>query len=226
MKNFFHIHTYRCGHAENVSDEAYVKKAIALDAASITFTDHAPFPGDPFGNRMPYAQLPEYIDTLQNLKLNYENKINVQIGLEIEYLPSFKSYYKELASNPGIDLLMIGQHFYELTPGQYSFSFPELRNITHIGCINAIMQGVETRLFKVVAHPDRAFRFIKQWDNECDSISRKLISLATEKAVILEKNLLSITRKNDYWNEFWELSNQNTATILGLDAHTLNELYI
>ena len=26
----FHVHTYRCGHAENVPDEAYVKRAIEL----------------------------------------------------------------------------------------------------------------------------------------------------------------------------------------------------
>ncbi|MBQ2577396.1 MAG: PHP domain-containing protein [Lachnospiraceae bacterium] len=41
----FHVHTFRCGHAAEVEDEAYVKKAIELGADKITFTDHAPFPG-------------------------------------------------------------------------------------------------------------------------------------------------------------------------------------
>jgi histidinol-phosphatase (PHP family) len=53
------VHTYRCGHAENVSDEEYIKKAISLGASGIWFTDHAPFPGDPFGNRMKYSELDE-----------------------------------------------------------------------------------------------------------------------------------------------------------------------
>ena len=29
-KTAFHVHTYRCGHAEHIPDEAYVKKAIEL----------------------------------------------------------------------------------------------------------------------------------------------------------------------------------------------------
>ena len=51
-KTAFHVHTYRCGHAENISDETYVKKAIELGVKSIWFTDHAPFPDNPFGARM------------------------------------------------------------------------------------------------------------------------------------------------------------------------------
>ena len=43
-KDIFHVHTFRCGHAENVSDEEYIKKAISLGASGIWFTDHAPFP--------------------------------------------------------------------------------------------------------------------------------------------------------------------------------------
>lgn len=46
--DIFHVHTYRCGHAEEVGDEEYVIKAIELGATGIWFTDHAPFPGDPF----------------------------------------------------------------------------------------------------------------------------------------------------------------------------------
>ncbi len=65
----FHVHSWRCGHAENANDEDYVKKAISLGASSIYFTDHAPFPGNPFRNRMNYNQLEEYISTLKVLKV-------------------------------------------------------------------------------------------------------------------------------------------------------------
>ena len=84
MKNLFHVHTYRCGHAENISEELYIEKAITLNASDIWFTDHAPFPNDPFGGRMKYEQLNEYIDTLLQLKEKYKEEINVHIGLEIE----------------------------------------------------------------------------------------------------------------------------------------------
>ena len=79
----FHVHTFRCGHAEMVSDEEYIKKAIGLRATDICFTDHAPFPGNPFGGRMKYEELPEYISTLKNLKEQYQRKIKIHIGLEM-----------------------------------------------------------------------------------------------------------------------------------------------
>ena len=31
----FHVHTFRCGHAEMVSDEEYIKKAIDLGATDL-----------------------------------------------------------------------------------------------------------------------------------------------------------------------------------------------
>ena len=53
-KDCFHVHTYRCGHAEDIPDEAYIKAAMSIGAKGIWFTDHAPFPGNPFKNRMKY----------------------------------------------------------------------------------------------------------------------------------------------------------------------------
>ena len=87
--DIFHIHTYRCGHAKDVDDEAYVMKAIDFSAKGIWFTDHAPFPGDPFGNRMRYDQLEEYLGSLTILKEKYKGIIDIHIGLEIENFPSF-----------------------------------------------------------------------------------------------------------------------------------------
>ena len=84
-----------------------------LDASDIWFSDHAPFPGDPFRNRMRYDELPEYIDTLWTLKQQYADRINIHIGLETEYLPSFDTsgYYKELMDNTGIEFLLLGHLF-------------------------------------------------------------------------------------------------------------------
>lgn len=222
MLDIFHVHTYRCGHAENVSDEVYIQKALELGADRITFTDHAPFPGDIFFNRMQYEQLPEYVDTLEQLKRKYEGQILVRIGLEIEYLPSFQSYYEELAGI--LDLLMIGQHFFEAAPGRYSFSLPDQQEIEYPGCVEAMLRGIETNLFQVVAHPDRVFRRIKRWNQDCEEKSRELICLAQSKDVILEKNLSSMRHKNYYREEFWDLLHPENRTIFGLDVHSVEEL--
>lgn len=83
-KPLFHIHTFRCGHAEKIPDEGYVLHALELGATDLWFSDHAPFPGDPFRSRMPYAQLDEYVASLQALQKKYEGRLRIHIGLEAE----------------------------------------------------------------------------------------------------------------------------------------------
>ena len=228
-KDIFHVHTYRCGHAEMVSDEEYVRKAISMCAPAITFTDHAPFPGDPFRNRMSYVQLDEYIENLQGLKVKYEGRIAIHIGLEIEYLPSFRSYYEDLRAKPEIEVMLLGQHMYETNNGKYSFEleFDDLKEknsiLTH-GLMDAQIDAIKTGLFDFVAHPDRCIGRQMKWD---DFIKQKSISLINEvekKRIPLERNLSSMHHKGQYWEEFWSLVTDDVKIITGYDAHSLEDL--
>ncbi len=183
----FHVHTYRCAHASEDSDEAYVLAAISLGAKSIVFTDHAPFPDDLFGNRMRFAQLQEYISSLKSLKSRFKTSIDVRIGLEIEFLPSYLPYYFALKDNADIDILMIGQHFFELYKGYYSFNLSD-RSKEYRGLSEAICAGIETGLFDAAAHPDRIFRHQgEKWTAEMSKLSGEIIGLARERNVLLEK---------------------------------------
>mgnify|MGYP003469900210 FL=1 len=97
-RDLYHVHTWRCRHAfDGVYDEDVVKRALEIGATSIYFTDHGPFPGDPFGNRMRYDQLDEYLWTLDELRRRYKDDIKIYIGLEIEYLKSYEDegYYEK-----------------------------------------------------------------------------------------------------------------------------------
>lgn len=230
----FHIHTFRCKHAGDEDDELYIRKAIELGAKRIIFTDHAPFPGNPFGNRMDYEQLPEYISTFKRLKEKHRKRISVQIGLEIEYLPSFKDYYFELAEKRELEWLILGQHMFEYEPGVYSFNDTKEVKIQteYIGLCEAMIEGMKTGLFRVVAHPDRAFRRRKEWDNSMEEISRKLIDTAIETGTVFEKNVSSLRRKHQYWPEFWNLLDEILSEdemkkafwVKGFDAHSVEEL--
>ncbi len=219
----FHVHTYRCGHAGNNPDRAYVEKAIELGAERIVFTDHAPFPGNPFGNRMDIEQLPEYAGSMKALKEEYKNRIEVLAGLEAEYLPSFIDYLHELKNDHGLDLLILGQHFYEHEPGNYSFS-DEDKSDEFLGLCDAMIRGIRTHLFDVVAHPDRAFRRRKIFAKEEISAARALIREALYEGVFLEVNYSSVHRKHQFWPEFWNLLETRDLMIYGLDAHSVEEL--
>lgn len=231
--DLFHIHTYRCKHASEEFDEDYVKTAISLGATSITFTDHTPFPFNPFGNRMDIEELDEYISSLNSLKEKYADKINVKIGLEVEYLPEFINFYQELKSK-GL-ILILGQHFYCHEDGEFSFTDDREYNKKneHIGCGKAILEGINTGLFDVISHPDRIFRRLNEWNRKAESMAKNIIFAASEKQIPLEINLSSyekfVTKTNKtYWKEeFWDLaksSNLPLKFICGLDAHSTDEL--
>ena len=230
MKKLFHVHTFRCGHAEEVPDEEYIKRAIELGAEGIWFTDHAPFPGDPFGNRMLYAELPEYIDTLQALKEKYRQQLEVHIGLETEYFPTFDKagYYRELRENPGLEFLILGQHMAEDVPGRYTYSWDRerLKAEEYLALGAAILQGMESGYFEVVAHPDRIYRRRKGWDDAMAQMAERIIAAAKKYDLPLELNEASRQRKNQYWEEFWNLAQGHVKMVRGLDAHSLEELKI
>ena len=144
IKNeIFHVHTYRCGHAEEAPDRVYVEKAIELGTPRIVFTDHAPFPGNPFGNRMDMEQLPEYTDSMKKLKEEFDGRIEILAGLEAEYFPGFHEYLCNLKNEYDLDLLILGQHMYEHEPGNYSFSDDD-KSDEYIGLCEAMKMGINT----------------------------------------------------------------------------------
>lgn len=225
-REIFHVHTYRCRHAANVADEMYILKAIELGAVSITFTDHAPFPGNPFGNRMDIQQLSEYLGSLSRLKEKYENVIEVRTGLEIEYLPHFEYYYEKLKASGCFDVLMIGQHFYEYNDNRYNFSLPkeEMKRKEAGGLCKAALAGMKTGLFQVMAHPDRMFRYCGSWNKDMEQMSGELIKTALQYDITLEKNLSSMKNAGYYRHEFWRLVPDPSKTRIGIDAHKVDQL--
>ena len=224
-KYIFHVHTFRCGHAGSEPDESYVRKAIEMGAETITFTDHAPFPGNPFTNRMKYEELDDYINSLTELKEKYKRDIEVHIGLEVEYMPSYLEYYKNLKNNKKIEILILGQHHYEIAPGKYSFN-NESDTAEYVGLFEAMYEGINTGLFDVIAHPDRAFRRECLWTESMEAISERLINKAGSAGIILEKNYSSMQCGNLYREEFWRLVPQNASIIYGCDAHSTDELVV
>lgn len=218
----FHVHTKRCKHASMDEDFQYVESAINLGADRIVFTDHAPFPGNPFRNRMDMEELSDYISSMKALKKEYSGQMEVLYGLEIEYLPSFQDYYRELYDSKEFDLLMLSQHFYENEDGSFSF-LNEDKSEEFKGLRTATVQGIETGLFDVVAHPDRIFRRCKCWNAELMGASYDIINAALKHPIFLEKNFSSQIRKNQFWPPFWVRAERNLI-LEGYDVHSVEEM--
>lgn len=101
MQNFnYHTHTYRCGHAQtDMKDEDYVNEFIKKGFKKIAFTDHCPEKNviDKRKNmRMKYSEISEYLDSINYLKNKYKDKIEIENGFEVEYLPGEEENLLEL----------------------------------------------------------------------------------------------------------------------------------
>ena len=59
--------------------------------------------------RMKYNEKNEYLDSIKNLKKKYKDKIEIETGFEIEYLPGQEENLYELKNET--DKLILGQHF-------------------------------------------------------------------------------------------------------------------
>ena len=228
----FHVHTFRCRHADNIPDRDYVEKALKLGAKGIWFTDHAPFPGDPFRreHRMLCEELPEYIETLKALRHEYEGRIEIHIGLETEYFPKFDAsgYYDELRNMPDIEILLLGQHMAELPEGGYSYDWDRDKLVESEYKVlgEAVISGIKSGYFDIAAHPDRIFRRRKVWDSSMEAMAERIIHEAEKKSIPLEQNESSKKVEHYYWEEFWNLAAGRVNTVRGMDAHCLDELYL
>ena len=109
----------------------------------------------------------------------------------------------------------------------YTFEWPKERlqvdEYTVLG--GAMIAGMKTGCFKIVAHPDRIFRRQKIWTPEMEAVAVRVIDAAVKYGLPLEKNCSSMRHKHHYWKEFWEIAEVNgVETVIGLDAHKLKRL--
>ncbi len=247
MQNFnFHTHTFRCGHADLIEDEEYIKEYIKMGFKKITFTDHCPEKTaiDTRDNiRMLYNEKNEYLTNIQKLKEKYVNQIIIESGFEVEYLPGEEENLKELKKET--DKLILGQHFiYDKNGNLKCFrnrsNFDREELLTYV---NYIEESVKLGIPDIIAHPD-IYMLGKDifGENEAE-VAHKICQIAEKYYIPLEINLAKIFNDTYYKDkilnndsietqrerltnikypcrEFWEIaSNYNIKVLYGIDVH-------
>lgn len=217
----YHTHTWRCRHAVG-SEGQYVENAIKAGLKILGFADHAPyiFPNGYYSTfRMALNQLPDYVDTVLSLREEYAGKIEIPLGLEIEYYPKHLPELLPILRDQPMDYLILGQHFvnneYDAPyNGVGSEDEGLLRQYVRQTC-----DAMNTGLFTYFAHPDLInFRGSERlFRHHMRDICRE----ARGCGVPLEFNLLGLSCGKHYPNPvFWELAaEEGCDVILGRDAH-------
>ena len=217
----FHAHTVRCGHATGTERE-YIEQAIAKGFKVCGFSDHTP---QPFANgfvsriRMGMEEFDGYVKTLRSLKAEYEDRIEVRIGLEAEYYPSCFEKLLEETEKRGIEYLILGQHFVpEEETGFYagSVTYSEYDLVMYV---EHTIEALETGKFLYLAHPD-LIHFLGDEDIYLKHMER-LCAYAKERDILLEVNGLGLLINRWYPGiPFFKLaSSMGCSFVFGCDAH-------
>lgn len=154
-----HIHSPYCPHGTSDSLRAYVKKAMAAGLTDITFTEHAPLPEgftDPVPDRdsaMLQSDLFPYLEAVKTVKKEYAEKINIRVGLEVDYIEGFEHETKKLLdiAGPHLDDAILSVHFLKTEDGYFCLDYHEdtFGNLVHTA---GSLENVYKLYYQTVLH--------------------------------------------------------------------------
>ena len=106
----YHIHTSLCNHATGTM-EAYVQTAIARGLATLCFLDHLTFQENGRHNSMKPMEVPMYVDAARRLARKYKGRIDVRVGLEIDFSLRHVDRCMEVVNTFDLDVVGSSIHF-------------------------------------------------------------------------------------------------------------------
>ena len=238
MQTFnYHTHTYRCNHADVVSDEAYIEGHLRAGFDRMAFTDHCPWSWfdartdlpPKYRLRMRCDQKAEYLSSVNELKEKYKDSIKIYSGLEVEFVPDYIDEIRQMYSET--DLLVLGQHV--IIKNGWPADFHLASNRSEDGCqiyADLVEQGLATGMFRILAHPDIFLIMSGTFGKEEERISDLVLRSAERYDIPIEINLRQISKPIGGENsreafsypspEFWKMATAyNVKVIYGLDVH-------
>ena len=236
MQKFnYHTHTYRCGHAEVISDEEFVKTFIEKGFTKIAFTDHCPEKkviDTREKMRMKYDERLDYLNSIKLLKEKYKDVIEIESGYEIEYLPGEEENLFELKNET--DKLVLGQHFIYDNEGKLKCFRKSIFNDEDIlKYADYIKTAILKNIPDIIVHPD-LYMLARSEFGEAEAKAAHIICSTAEKySIPLEINLsqphMYSKGKLDEIKypskEFWKIaSTYNVKVIYGIDAHFKDQI--
>ena len=119
-----HTHTQFCKHGSENHLREYVERAVSLGFERYTVSEHPPLPAgwvDDAGLMrelaMDRSELEAYLDCVKAVKQEYAGKLDVAIGLEMDYLYENESFTEDVLSEAadllggGVEDALISVHF-------------------------------------------------------------------------------------------------------------------
>ena len=255
-KTNFHTHTYRCGHA-NGSEEDMICAAMKMGIEELGLSEHVPLPhyrqhlfkslvairsprsflsliyafikNGP-SMRMPYKDLDQYLEAINDCQKKYQSQIKLYKGFEAEGLEEYFDYYQSLLYEHKVDYLILGHHFHKHCIHSDYYGKDHMKKKDIYQYCNDVEKALETGLFSYLAHPDLFLIGYQEFDLDARTVSQRICEKAKALNIPLEVNAGGIRRglrnvngekiyaypNTHFWKIVGEVGND---VILGFDAH-------
>ncbi len=220
----YHTHTYRCNHARG-SEREYIETAIARGVQVLGFSDHVPYPfpnGYESHFRMKCAEIEDYVTTLQKLKREYADHIEIHIGFEAEYYPLYHQRLLEFLEPYPYEYLIMGQHMTGNEIDCPVYCGGRVDEDVPWKYARQVVMGLRTGDFTYLAHPDLPSNTEhgEQYREAMEWLCREVKALD----IPLELNFLGLAEGRAYpCHDFWEIVGRvGNKVIFGCDAHDVH----
>jgi histidinol-phosphatase (PHP family) len=209
------------------------------------FSSHSPLPFETFWN-MSKEDMPEYITEINRLKKKYADKIEIYVGLEIDFLDktynAFLPYFQSLPLDYRIssihflpwtsplleeNMVCIDGPYKDFEKGVNKHFDGSIRRITEI-FFESSMQMVGIGGFDIVGHIDKIYMNASRhpdFDIHAGWYQKpflKLLDLIAEKGYIVEINCKNKTRKGQTFphiESYKELKKRDIPIMVNSDCH-------
>ncbi len=219
----YHGHTVHCKHGVGTIRE-HIEAAINFGLQEVAITEHVPIKNKRL-SRIDYEDFESFIRELLLLKEEYADRIKVLTGLECEYVEEVIADHLELKEKYGIDFLVLGHHFSNLSqPGHYYFETRTEEMVEEY--ISQAIKAVESGLFAIFAHPDV---FLNKMDLQPKHVElcKQLLVACQKQDIVIEINGNGFRNNKGYPNrKFWQLAKEyDLRVVINADSHAPEEIY-
>ena len=188
----YHMHTPLCRHAVGEPTE-YAAQAVKIGLSEIGFTEHAPMPEQDFDNwRMLEGEMDLYHEKLNQAEKDNPG-INILRSLEIDYLPGYTEWIRDLAERYEWDYLIGSVHYLQ---DKWSFDHPDHRDSWDEKDLNSVwseyyhrlIESVEIGVFNIIGHCDLVKVFGHRPDCGLASLWKPFLEVVKQKDIAIEIN--------------------------------------
>lgn len=105
MLSNYHTHSCFCDGKDKPRE--YVEFALAHGFRALGFSGHSPLP---YSNSFSIKDYQGYCDDIRSLKVEFAGRIDIRLGLEIDYVPGLLEDFKPLIEQGGLDYTIGSVH--------------------------------------------------------------------------------------------------------------------